>query len=452
MGPAGPAQPGPAPGRAPGDPAAHRLRHHPSRGLPRATRRVLRDPGRPAGQQGGRRSVRGGANRHRHRPADSAAEPARVRRGLRRQHRAHRDRGPGRAGVAALCHEPATAGDVRAAMPHPAAGSEADPIALEPVEDVVVTTPVDNVYDALLTGDDTISRAPLAAGTARAPQFETGRTDVGLMAEHGFSALVTVRRGDTTTSVLFDTGLSPDAMVTNADRLGLDLSGVHAVVLSHGHFDHAGGLAGLAGRRGTRSVPMIVHPLVWTRRRLTLPGGGADDWPTLSKRALTGEGFDVIERRQPSLLVDGSILITGEVDRTTDFEHGMPPAHQRWTGTTWEPDPLILDDQALVVNVRGKGLVIVTGCGHAGAVNIVRHAQRLTGVNPLHASLGGLHLGGAFFAPSIGPTVHALTELAPDLLVPGHCTGWRAQHALAAALPDSWVQSSSGTRYQLTAS
>jgi 7,8-dihydropterin-6-yl-methyl-4-(beta-D-ribofuranosyl)aminobenzene 5'-phosphate synthase len=211
-------------------------------------------------------------------------------------------------------------------------------------------------------------------------------------------------------------------------------------------------LAGLAGRRGTRSLPMVVHPLVWTRRRLALPGGGADDWPTLSKHALTGEGFDVIERRQPSLLVDGSILITGEVDRTTDFEHGMPPAHQHWTGTTWEPDPLILDDQALVVNVRGQGLVIVTGCGHAGAVNIVRHAQRLTGVPRLHALLGGLHLGGAFFTPSIGPTVHALTELAPDLLVPGHCTGWRAQHALAAALPDSWVQGSSGTRYHLTAS
>jgi 7,8-dihydropterin-6-yl-methyl-4-(beta-D-ribofuranosyl)aminobenzene 5'-phosphate synthase len=104
-----------------------------------------------------------------------------------------------------------------------------------------------NVYDALLTNGDTVTRAPFAAGTAQAPQFEPGRTNVGLMAEHGFSALVTVRRGDSTTSVLFDTGLSPDAKVTNAGRLGLDLTGVHAVVLSHGHFDHAGGLA---GRRG----------------------------------------------------------------------------------------------------------------------------------------------------------------------------------------------------------
>jgi hypothetical protein len=88
-----------------------------------------------------------------------------------------------------VCRESATAGEVRAAMPHPVAGSAADPIALEPVDDVLVTTLVDNVYDALLTGDDAITRAPLAAGTAQAPQFEPGFTKVGLMAEHGFSAL-----------------------------------------------------------------------------------------------------------------------------------------------------------------------------------------------------------------------------------------------------------------------
>src|SRR5215813_2587400 len=108
-----------------------------------------------------------------------------------------------------------------------------------------------------------------------------------------------------------------------------DMSDMNAVVLSHGHFDHAGGLAGLAGRRGTTSMPMVVHPGVWTRRRFALPGGSPEEWPTLSKRALTSEGFDVIERRQPSLLLDGSVLINRRVDRTTDFERGMPPAHQR---------------------------------------------------------------------------------------------------------------------------
>lgn len=348
-----------------------------------------------------------------------------------------------------MCDD-ASARDVAQSAPRPADGPAVDPIALEPVDEVVITTLVDNVYDALLTGDERTTRAPFKAGTAQAPQFETGSTSVGLMAEHGFSALVTVRRGDVTTTLLFDTGLSPDAMVTNADRLGIDLSAIQAVVLSHGHFDHAGGLAGLC-KRGTRDLPMVVHPWVWTRRRLAIPGREPEQLPTLSERALAAEGLAVIERREPSLLVDSCVLITGEIDRTTDFEHGMPVFHQAWTGTDWQPDRLVVDDQALVVHVRGQGLVVLTGCGHAGAVNIVRHAQRLTGVPKLHALVGGLHLGGPMFEPIIPPTVRALESLQPALVVPGHCTGWRAQHALAAALPDAWVAGSSGSSFRLAA-
>jgi 7,8-dihydropterin-6-yl-methyl-4-(beta-D-ribofuranosyl)aminobenzene 5'-phosphate synthase len=129
----------------------------------------------------------------------------------------------------------------------------------------------------------------------------------------------------------------------------------------------------------------------------------------------------------------------------------MPPAHQAWHDGSWQHDPLVLDDQALVVNVRGKGLVVLTGCGHAGAVNIVRDAMRLTGVPTLHALLGGLHLGGPAFEPVIAPTRDALLALAPALLVPGHCTGWKAQHALAAAFPEAWVQGSVGSSYRLAA-
>jgi 7,8-dihydropterin-6-yl-methyl-4-(beta-D-ribofuranosyl)aminobenzene 5'-phosphate synthase len=296
-----------------------------------------------------------------------------------------------------------------------------------------------------------VTRAGLGAGRATAAQFEGGTAEVGLRAEHGFAALVTVRRGTRTTTVLFDTGLSPDALVVNAARLDVDLSDVQGIVLSHGHADHAGGLAGLAGRRGTRSVPMVVHPGAWSRRRFALPNGDARELPTLSRGALQGEGFDVVERREPSLLVDGSVLITGEIDRTTEFERGTPKAHQAWTGTAWAHDPLVLDDQALVVHVRDRGLVVLTGCGHAGAVNIVRHAQRLTGVTQLHGLLGGLHLGGPAFEPVIPPTIAALTDMAPAMVVPGHCTGWRARHALAAALPDAWLPNSSGSTYRLAA-
>ena len=196
---------------------------------------------------------------------------------------------------------------------------------------------------------------------------------------------------------------------------------------------------------------MVIHPKVWTRRRLAVPGREPQELPTLSKRALEGEGFAVIERRDPSLLVDGSVLITGEVDRTTEFEHGMPLPTRRGPARRGSTIPRVVDDQALVAHVRGRGLLVLTGCGHAGAINIVRHAQRLTAVPALHALIGGLHLSGPAFEPVIGPTVGALTQMSPGLVVPGHCTGWRAQHALAAAMPGAWAAGSSGSSFRLAA-
>lgn len=343
----------------------------------------------------------------------------------------------------------ASDGSASAALPRPAEGRAADPITLEPVDEVVITTLMDNTFDALLPPGPGTRRSTFTAATAAASQFAGGSTAVGLVAEHGFAALVTVRRSDRTSTLLFDTGISPTGMTENAARLDVDWSAVQAVVLSHGHFDHAGGFAGLA--TATRSLPMTVHPGIWAQRRLAVPGVEPFEFPTLSRRALEGEGFEVLERRQPSLLLDGCVLITGEVDRVTEFERGMPTPHQALVGGTWVHDPLVVDDQALVVHVRGQGLVVLTGCGHAGAVNIARHALRLTGVDRLHGLLGGLHLGGAAFEPVIPPTITALTELSPALLVPGHCTGWRAQHALAAAFPDAWVPGSVGSSYSVTA-
>ncbi|MEZ5261333.1 MAG: MBL fold metallo-hydrolase [Acidimicrobiales bacterium] len=140
------------------------------------------------------------------------------------------------------------------------------------------------------------------------------------------------------------------------------------------------------------------------------------------------------------------------MDRTTDFELGFP-GHEGWDheAKAWRPDPLILDDQALIVSVAGRGLVVLTGCGHAGAVNIVRYAQRLTGTDRVSAVIGGFHLGGPAFEPIIEPTVRAFAELAPELVVPSHCTGWRATHRLAAALPDAFVQTAVGSSFVLQA-
>jgi 7,8-dihydropterin-6-yl-methyl-4-(beta-D-ribofuranosyl)aminobenzene 5'-phosphate synthase len=339
----------------------------------------------------------------------------------------------------------------RRSAPRPAEGQAVDPISLEPVDDVVITMLMDNSYDGLMTDMGPARRAALGRlPTVPAPQFDERRTYPGLIAEHGFSALVTVRRGERTHTLLLDTGISPDGIALNAERLEVDVGAVEAVVLSHGHVDHTGGFISLARMRQGRPLPLTVHPLVWSRRRFVTPGQPPWELPTLSRSALESEGFTVIERRQPSLLLDGSVLITGEVDRTTDFERGLP-FHEAYRAGSWEPDPLVLDEQALVVEVRGRGLVVLTGCGHAGAVNIARHALRLTGTDRLHAMLGGFHLSGPAFEPIIEPTVSAFAELAPDVLVPAHCTGWKAQNRFAADLPEAFVPNAVGTTYTFAA-
>ena len=335
--------------------------------------------------------------------------------------------------------------------PRPIEGDAVDPITLEPVDEVIVTMLVDNSYDGLLQDLGPAERLGLLkAPAAKSTVMIDGETRPGLVAEHGFSALVTVRRGDRTHTLLFDTGISPFGMADNMERLGIDAADIEVAVLSHGHFDHAGGLEGLARLRRRAGLPLVVHPLVWSRRRLAIPEMPAVELPTLSQRALEDEGFEVIERRQRSLLLDQSVLITGEVDRTTDFETGMP-FHEHLEGDSWEPDPLILDDQALVVNLRDRGLLVLTGCGHAGAVNIARYAMRLTGVDRLHAMLGGFHLGGPAFERIIEPTVAALTAMEPSVLVPAHCTGWKAQHRFAAAMPDAFIPNAVGTSFTITA-
>ena len=195
---------------------------------------------------------------------------------------------------------------------------------------------------------------------------------------------------------------------------------------------------------------MLIHPEFWNRRRVVIPGRDPIQLPTTSKPALEGAGFEIVEQGQPSFLLDGSVLITGEVDRTTEFEQGFP-IHQAQRDGDWQPDPLILDDQALVTQVRGHGLVILTGCGHSGIVNIVRYVRKLTGEDSIHAIIGGFHLGGPLFEHIIAPTCEALEEFAPDYLVPCHCTGWRAIHALAARFPDAYIQNSVGTRFEFAA-
>jgi 7,8-dihydropterin-6-yl-methyl-4-(beta-D-ribofuranosyl)aminobenzene 5'-phosphate synthase len=335
------------------------------------------------------------------------------------------------------------------------AGPVANVIALEPVDGVHVTTLVDNVSDGLLANQGPARRVGLTSLPEHAPTVPASFIDGGrvvdpLRAEHGFSAFVTVVAGERRHHVIFDTGLSPDGMVGNMRRLNLDPKDAEAIVLSHGHFDHTTGLDGFVRAVGRPNLPVIIHPEFWARRRLAFPGREPFEMPSTSRSAIVDAGFDVIEDRRPSFLLGGSVLITGEVDRTTPFEQGFA-AHQAYRDGAWVPDPRILDDQALIVHVRDRGLVVLTGCGHAGIVNVVRYAQRLTNVSKVHAVLGGFHLSGPLFDPIVDATVDALAGIAPDVMVPAHCTGLRAVRAIASRFPDAFIQNSVGTRFEFEA-
>jgi 7,8-dihydropterin-6-yl-methyl-4-(beta-D-ribofuranosyl)aminobenzene 5'-phosphate synthase len=322
-------------------------------------------------------------------------------------------------------------------------------IHLEPVDSVVVTTLMDNVADMLMPDQGPARRVGFGSGPPRpAALMQDGRVPDGLVAEHGFSVLVTVTKAGSTHRFLFDAGTSPDGVAENMRRLDIDPASIEVIVCSHGHFDHTTGLDGVIRAVGRPNLPVLIHPHFWRRRRLALPGREPLEIPTTSRRALAEAGFEIIEERQPSFLFDRSVLVTGEVPRTTGYEPGSPP-QQAWIGGGWEPDRLVLDDQALIINVAGKGLVVITGCGHAGVVNITRYARRLTGGQPLYTLLGGFHLNGPLSEPLIPQVLDDLAAMDPGVLVPAHCTGWRAQHAMSARLPAAFVPNSVGTSFHL---
>jgi 7,8-dihydropterin-6-yl-methyl-4-(beta-D-ribofuranosyl)aminobenzene 5'-phosphate synthase len=318
---------------------------------------------------------------------------------------------------------------------------------LEPVDTVTVTTIMDNSLDLFMPDQGPAHRVGPRPGPYRPCSVMTDReVPDALIAEHGLSMLVTVSKAGREHRVLFDAGASPNGVVENMRRLDIDPSSIEAIVCSHGHFDHTAGLDGLRRVLGRTGMPVLIHPHFWRRRRVVLPGGDPFELPTASVNALQEVGFDIVENQQPSFLLDRSVLITGEVPRVTGYEPGFP-LQQAWIDQAWQPDPLVLDDQALIVNVRGKGLIVISGCGHAGMVNISRYARRLTGDQPLHALLGGFHLNGPLFEPLIPRVLDDLAQLEPQVLVPAHCTGWRAQHAMAARFGDAFVPNSVGTRF-----
>jgi 7,8-dihydropterin-6-yl-methyl-4-(beta-D-ribofuranosyl)aminobenzene 5'-phosphate synthase len=308
---------------------------------------------------------------------------------------------------------------------------------LLPVDSADVTILDDNYCDLLLAGSEIAQRPPI-----RWDSF----TSESLRAEHGYALLLTVRRDAQSASILYDAGLGRDTVQYNMDVLGLSAGDLRAVALSHGHADHHGGLEGMFRRIGRRGMPLVLHPDVWRERKIVFPTGVEVHMPPPSHNDLEREGVEIIEERGPSLVLDGTVLITGQVERVTDFELGFPIQQARTAEGGWEPDVWVWDDQAVVCHVKGKGLLVLTSCSHSGVINVLLHARRITGIEQVYGLVGGMHLTGGLMEPLIPRTLAELATLAPSVVVPGHCTGWKATHELARQLPGAYIQSSVGSR------
>jgi len=271
-------------------------------------------------------------------------------------------------------------------------------------------------------------------------------------AHHGLSVLLTASVGGRKHTLLFDAGPAAATFQRNSEILGVDFASIETVVLSHGHWDHAGGLLAavesIARERGSKNFTCYVHPGMFRQRATKRPDGElyVNELVPDPER-LSAAGANVVSTREPQSVAEGAFYVSGEIPRVTSYEAGVPNHLSRSAdGASWEADPLIMDERFVSVNVKGKGQLVFSACSHAGLINVLTHARTVFPSVPLYGAMGGLHLSG-INERVIPQTVADLKKFGLKLLAPGHCTGWRALSAMAREFGDELVPSAVGKKY-----
>ncbi len=250
-----------------------------------------------------------------------------------------------------------------------------------------------------------------------------------LKSKHGLSFFTKAKIGDDEVTVLMDTGASPEALLHNVDAMGVNLEDVDVIAISHGHYDHTGGLLE-ALKRMKKRVPVIGHPTVFGPKLKMKPHLKFIGAPFHASEVEAAGGKPILATN-PVKIADG-ITTTGEVPRITAFES----VRGFWTVRNRKfVDDVMLDDQSLVIDVENKGLVVVAGCAHAGIINTIKYAQKITGNSRVYAVLGGFHLGNVE-NERIQATAYELEKLDLKFVGPCHCTGKRAGKKFAEAFGD----------------
>ncbi|HEY9784747.1 MAG TPA: MBL fold metallo-hydrolase [Candidatus Obscuribacterales bacterium] len=270
-------------------------------------------------------------------------------------------------------------------------------------------------------------------------------------AQLGLSLMLTGHIGSQRHKLLFDAGPEGSLLVRNCKNLGVVLSDVEAIAVSHGHWDHMGALTEMLDEitRGGKRVPCHVNDDMFVERGVRLIDGRVMPFQSVpSPAVLEKHGADVVSNRQERLLLDGFFYLSGEIPRVTSFEKGrIDHLCRENQESEWRPDPFLMDERYLAANLKDRGLIIFSACSHAGIINVLHHARDTFGSTPIYAIFGGLHLVGAL-EKIIPDTVQAMKEFSPKQVVPAHCSGWRAVHALINEFGENIVVPSAvGSRY-----
>jgi len=315
---------------------------------------------------------------------------------------------------------------------------------LLPVDALRVTVVIDNTSDGLSTAPPH-ARSEMMSLAARPGVTLTG--EALCCAHHGLSLLVECERAGRSATVLFDAGPEGAVFERNVGCLGAGdaLGAVTDVVLSHGHWDHAGGLVRALERRrtvrrdGFEPALLHVHPGAFVSRAVQFVTGAIvpmRDVPSVAE--LERAGAEVVRSSAPAILGGGCFFLSGEIPRTTSYEKGFPGHVRRDASGAWTPDPLLEDERFLAVHVARRGIFVFTACSHAGIVNVLRAAAATFPSLPVVGVVGGLHLAG-WTERIIGETVSDLKSFPLEAIAPGHCTGFRATAALLHAFGDTIV-------------
>jgi 7,8-dihydropterin-6-yl-methyl-4-(beta-D-ribofuranosyl)aminobenzene 5'-phosphate synthase len=263
-----------------------------------------------------------------------------------------------------------------------------------------------------------------------------------LRAQHGLSLLVKIDLGGSTFTILFDTGPSEEAFLHNVEAMKVDLKEVDLIFLSHGHYDHTSALLAALKRIGRR-VPVVVHPAAFEPKLKAEPYLTHIGIPFKPSEVEAAGGI-LLCAKSPVTLSE-NVLTSGEIERTTPFEK-IDTLYTIKEGQ-FARDPL-LDDQALIVKVEGKGIVVILGCAHSGVINTIRQAQKLMETKEIYAVAGGFHLVRAD-EERIKRTAEELIQINPKYIAPCHCTGLYATCNLVKVFGDRCKPLTTGSNLKI---